>query len=240
MAEDFPHFGRVETPVVLPPPSQNGVVVSRKGAKTLGRLAGQMPLGDLLPHPLLGRAARPGQEARKEFSRAVLRPPRPKRKAQEGKLNRGIVAPAIAVLAVDNPRLVRVQLQPALPQAGRESLLHLLRLPLRAAMHYPVIGIACKRARRQLPSQPAIQGIVQEEIKQQRPEHAANNVAKRPLEFFIRLAREQLRPTYGQGFRGAPLQTDTEESRPQTIRAGGSRAKVTQPTSEVSRSEEEV
>jgi hypothetical protein len=71
-------------------------------------------------------------------------------------------------------------------------------------------------------------------------EYAPSNVAKRPLEFFIRLAREQLRPTYGQGFRGAPLQTDTEEYRPQTIRAGGSRAQVTPPTSEVSRSEEEV
>jgi hypothetical protein len=70
--------------------------------------------------------------------------------------------------------------------------------------------------------------------------YAANNVAKRPLEFFIRLAREQLRPTYGQGFRGAPLQTDIEEHGPQTIRPGGARAKVTQPTSEVSRSEEEV
>ena len=73
-----------------------------------------------------------------------------------------------------------------------------------------------------------------------RHSYAPNNVAKRPLEFFIRLAREQLRPTYGQGFRGAPLRTDTEESRPQRIRAGGARAKTTQPTSEVSRSEEEV
>ena len=70
--------------------------------------------------------------------------------------------------------------------------------------------------------------------------HAPNNVAKRPLEFFIRLAREQLHPTYGQGFRGAPLQTDTEEHSPQTIRAGGSRATVIQTTGEVSRSEEEV
>ena len=73
-----------------------------------------------------------------------------------------------------------------------------------------------------------------------RSTYAANNVAKRPLEFFIRLAREQLRPTYGQGFRGAPLQTDIEEHGPQTIRPGGARANVTQPTSEVSRSEEEV
>ena len=72
------------------------------------------------------------------------------------------------------------------------------------------------------------------------PSYAANNVAKRPLEFFIRLAREQLRPTYGQGFRGAPLQTDTGELHPQTIRAGGSRAKVIQSKSEVSRSEKKI
>lgn len=70
--------------------------------------------------------------------------------------------------------------------------------------------------------------------------HAPNNVAKRSVEFFVRLSREHLRPTYGQGFRGAPLQTDTEEARSQTIRAGGSRAKVTQIASEVSQSEENV
>ena len=81
---------------------------------------------------------------------------------------------------------------------------------------------------------------MQSNVNEQRRADAANNVAKRPLEFFIRLPREQLRPTYGQGFRGAPLRTDTEEPRPQTIRAGGARAKITQPTSEVSRSEEEI
>lgn len=82
--------------------------------------------------------------------------------------------------------------------------------------------------------------LVQVDIGCQRAEYAANNVAKRSVDFFVRLSREQLRPTYGQGFRGAPLQTDTEESRPQTIRAGGSRAQVTQTTSEGSRSEEEI
>ena len=70
--------------------------------------------------------------------------------------------------------------------------------------------------------------------------YAPNNVAKRSIEFFVRLSREQLRPTYGQGFRGAPLQTDTEVSHPQTSHSGGVRAKVKQTTSEVSRSEEHV
>jgi len=81
---------------------------------------------------------------------------------------------------------------------------------------------------------------VQGTVGQQRGEHAANNVAKRRREFFVHLSREQLRPTYGQGFRGAPLRTDTEEPRPQTIRPGGSRAQVKRTKSEVSRSEEKV
>src|SRR5262245_10142026 len=188
MPEDFPHFCGVETAVVLPPPSQKGAVVSREGRKILSRLAGQRPLGNLLSHPRLGLAAGAGQEARKEFSRAILRPARPKRKAEEGKLHRGIVAPAIAVLAVDNPRLVRMQLQPALPQASGESLLHLLGLPLRAAMHDPIIRIARKRARRQLPSQPAIQGIVQEELQQQRSEDTPLRRAPLPRLHLARLS----------------------------------------------------
>ena len=79
---------------------------------------------------------------------------------------------------------------------------------------------------------------MQKEITQHGATHAANNVAKRPLEFFVRLSRAHLRPTYGQGFHGAPLRTDTEDLRPQTVRPGGSRAKVTPPESEGARSEE--
>lgn len=123
------------------------------------RLARQMPLRDPLPHPCLGLTAGAGQETRKELPRPILYPPRPKGKAEEGKLNRGIVAPAIAVLAVDNAHLVRMQLQPVLPQAGGEAVLHLLCLPLRAAMPRPIIRRARNRARRQLPSQPTIQGM---------------------------------------------------------------------------------
>src|SRR5216684_4089088 len=96
-----------ETPVVLPPASHNGAGGRRQCAQTLCRLARPMPRGELLPHPLLGRAARPGQEARQAFSHAMLRPPRPKRNAPEGNLTRGIVGPALAVLAVDTPCLVR-------------------------------------------------------------------------------------------------------------------------------------
>ena len=107
---------------------------------------------------------------------------------------------------------------------------------------YPLAANCAARARsRRTPSREAdFESRGQDRCPARGTDHAPNNVAKRSVDFFVRLSREQLRPTYGQGFRGAPLQTDTEESRPQTIRAGGSRAQVTQITSEVSRSEEEI
>src|SRR5262249_51330227 len=108
MSADCPYGGRGETPVVLPPPRQAGVGGSREGAKILARLAGQRPLGDRRPHRLLGRAARSGQAAHQEFAGSVLRPSGPERKAQKGALHRRILAPTIAGLAGDNPRLVRV------------------------------------------------------------------------------------------------------------------------------------
>jgi hypothetical protein len=130
--------------------------------------------------------------------------------------------------------------QPTVSQALRERLLELLGLLLTRAVAERIVGVAFKENAPLVASHPDIERIMQKEITQDGAEHASNNVAKRSLEFFVRLSREQLRPTYGQGFRGAPLRTETEESRPQTTRAGGSRAKVTQTTSEVSRREEEV
>src|SRR5262245_9908891 len=55
-------------------------------------------------------------------------------------------------------------------------------------MHDPVIRIARKRAPRQLPSQPAIQGIVQEAIQQQRPEDSTLRRATLPRFLLPRLS----------------------------------------------------
>ena len=43
--------------------------------------------------------------------------------------------------------------------------------------------------------------------------HAANNVAKNVIDFSIAISREQLRPNYGEGFKGAPLVTARTSSR---------------------------
>jgi hypothetical protein len=46
---------------------------------------------------------------------------------------------------------------------------------------------------------------MQVDIRQHRAKYASNNSAKLPLEFSVTLSREELRPSYGEGFRGAPL-----------------------------------
>jgi len=56
------------------------------------------------------------------------------------------------------------------------------------------------------------------QIGEQRRGHASYNIAKRPLEFSTTLPRERLRASYGQGFRGAPLQSDTGSVRPSKVR----------------------
>ena len=40
-----------------------------------------------------------------------------------------------------------------------------------------------------------------------------NNVAKNVIDFSIAISREQLRPNYGEGFKGAPLVTARTSSR---------------------------
>jgi hypothetical protein len=52
---------------------------------------------------------------------------------------------------------------------------------------------------------------MQIDVSQQGAHYAANNVAKRVLDFSITVSRERLRPQYGDGFAGAPLAQDRGE-----------------------------
>ncbi|MBK7919357.1 MAG: hypothetical protein IPJ94_24475 [Chloroflexi bacterium] len=46
---------------------------------------------------------------------------------------------------------------------------------------------------------------IQRHIREYGRDYTTNNVAKKVIEFSITVPREQLRPNYGDGFRGAPL-----------------------------------
>ncbi len=63
-------------------------------------------------------------------------------------------------------------------------------------------------------------------VRQEGAQHASYNIAKQPLEFSADIPRERLHASYGQGFRGAPLQPDTVPARPQAVRPGGHRGKT--------------
>jgi len=64
---------------------------------------------------------------------------------------------------------------------------------------------------------------VQRNVRQQGAQQSSYNIAKRSVEFAVTIPREHLRAGYGQGFRGAPLQSDTEAGRSPQGRPGGYR-----------------
>jgi hypothetical protein len=53
---------------------------------------------------------------------------------------------------------------------------------------------------------PEVKDIVQVEVRQERTCYTSYKVANLPIEFSISIPRAQLRPGYGDGFRGAPLE----------------------------------
>jgi hypothetical protein len=78
---------------------------------------------------------------------------------------------AIGIFAVNDPGLLRVQLQTALRKPLLQRLMQLKRLCLAPTMADGVIGIAFKRDVRELPVHPAIKRIVKKKIRQ----HGADN-----------------------------------------------------------------
>jgi hypothetical protein len=226
--------------IVIEPPSEHRIEHLREIVERLVTAPMHSPAPHRVAH-LLGCLRTDSRGKVGEVtSKAILRLARAKGKPEKVKVLLRIRSSPHTILAVDDLGLLRMYLQPTVSQALSERRLELLGLLLTRAVTERIVGIAFKENARLVASHPDIERIMQKEITQHGAEHAANNVAKRSIEFFVRLSRDQLRPTYGQGFRGAPLQTDTKESRLQTIRAGGSRAKTKQTTSEIPRSEEEV
>ena len=108
------------------------------------------------------------KKAHEELPAPILRAPRSKLVPQKLK---GLVLPRtlpIVVLAVDDSRLGRVQLQSTFCEAPPQSIKKPARLPLRPAVRDDIIGEAGKRNLRMVPLHPSIELVVQEQIGQQR------------------------------------------------------------------------
>src|SRR5206468_4948584 len=104
--------------------------------------AGQPPVTDRRSDRLARLVTHPRQEAHEELPAAVLGPPRPKRVAQEVELDVLVLALPVAILAVDDPGLLRMKFQTAFRQARPDRLQQLLRLSLALGVDDHIIRIA--------------------------------------------------------------------------------------------------
>src|SRR6266436_4246603 len=107
----------------------------------------QIPASNFRPnsfHRLVGNCR---TEVDEERSSAILRSPRPKRVAQKIELLVRVRPPPVIILAIDDLRLLRMKLQPTLPQTRGSGGPNLLGFRFRSAMHD---GIICEPLKLQL------------------------------------------------------------------------------------------
>src|SRR5690349_9429379 len=84
-----------------------------------------------------------------------------------------MVASAIGVLAVDNLRLLRMQHQLAVRQTFSKCVAPSTCLTFGSAATDRIVGISLERNMREFPSHPYVEGIVQEQVRQQRRDQPA-------------------------------------------------------------------
>ena len=101
--------------------------------------------------------------------RPLLRAPRVL-KAYPRKVNEvcSCLASIPTVFAVDDPRLVRVQLESNLVHPRGDLVEHVLCLTRRLAVHDRVVGVALERTAREVPGHPDIERVVHEQVRQDR------------------------------------------------------------------------
>src|ERR1700674_3989606 len=105
----------------------------------------QVPASDLPANGFHRSVGNCGTEVDEELLVAILRSPRPKCVAEKIELLVWIGPSPVLILAIDNLRLVRMKLQPALPQTLGNRCPNLLGLRLRSTMHDGIIGETLKR-----------------------------------------------------------------------------------------------
>jgi len=92
---------------------------------------------------------------------AVDRLPCPEGKPEEGKGGVLVLGPTVAVLAVDDSRLVGVKPQAHLAHPRSERGKHALCLPPALAVHDSIVGVTLERTVRMVPDQPQFERVVE-------------------------------------------------------------------------------
>src|SRR5439155_9486187 len=134
MTEDWVQRRPIETSVVLNPAAQDRIPHARQVVKGFVAPQGQPPAPHFLAH--LGRRSRAHRrrEVDEELAPSILRPPRAKRVSKEIEPFLWIPTRPVVILAVDDARLPRMDLQPTLRKPTSDALQDLLRLRLRTAV----------------------------------------------------------------------------------------------------------
>src|SRR5574342_1228470 len=118
------------------------------------------PLPDGLSHLLAGLVADSRSEVDEKLAVTILATSRPKSIAQKLKLRLRVISPTVIVLAVHNPRLLRVKLQPTFPKTPVQLPQQFFRLSSGPAMGHSIICISRPWILRPIPLHPLIKHIM--------------------------------------------------------------------------------
>ena len=162
----------VEAAVVLNPAAKDRIPHVGQVVDGLIATPREVPTSHLLPHPRRCRIAHRRYEADEVLTPSILCPTRAKRVPQEGELLRGILPRPVVILAVDDVRLLRMDVQPALRQTTFDMRQDLLRLRLRPTVRDDIIRVPLERNVRVRCPHPVVEREVQEDIGQERARDA--------------------------------------------------------------------
>ena len=88
-----------------------------------------------------------------------------------------VLTPTVAVLAIDDPRLVGMKPKPHLSHPRGDPGKHILSLLFAHAVHDGIVGVALERAVRIVPGHPRIERKMHEQVRQDRRNDCSHAIA---------------------------------------------------------------
>ena len=158
--------------VVLEPAPENRIVEAGKIFQRLMTALPQAPVADDCPHRLGSISRDRGTEIGEDFSVAIDRLPRTEFVPKKIELLIGVHSLPQIILAIDDPRLLRMEFQPTVQQPLRNCLPNRLGLPFRSTVHDDIIGVPLEWNTWIVRRHPSVECIMQKQISQQRTGHA--------------------------------------------------------------------